>query len=240
VLIPFIEDSELESTLGLEIDAVNGRLLVVDSTNSTQGGRLFAFDLISGQRLFIADLASAYPGVAHIVNDVAVDPNGNAYVTDTHAYVIYKVDLEGNVEVFIADEQLTRINGIVYHPEGYLLTGAFPHRLFKVPIDQPEILPVALAEGIEFAFTDGMILAEDGSLIMVTFPDSIIYRLTSDDEWLSASFAGISTEHRIGYGTTVAEVDGIVYVIYSHLSYLQMGAGHRDNFEIVPVEFGDN
>jgi sugar lactone lactonase YvrE len=239
-LNPFIEDEELLSTGGIEIDHINNRLLVAISSHSWDQGMLGAYDLETGERIFIADLTNLYPSDSHLVNDVAVDANGIAYVTDTFAPVIYRVDMDGKASIFIVDSALKFINGILVHPDGYLILGAYQNQLFKIPLEDPEVLPIELTDDIEFDITDGIILHPDGSLIMVTFPRSKIYRLSSDDDWNSANLVAVSTEHDAGYGTTVALRGRDVYVIHSHLNIFQENLGDKDSYKIVRVNFEED
>jgi sugar lactone lactonase YvrE len=238
----FIEDDNLTSTVGIEIDHVNNRLLVAngDTSFSPNTAMLGAYDLETGERLFFVDLSEVYPADMHLANDVAVDRQGVAYVTDTFAPVIYRVDMDGTVSVFMADETLAFINGITVHADGYLLLGAYPNLLLKIPLDEPELMPVELGNGIEFEVTDGMVLHPDGSLVMVTFPDSIIYRLRSDDDWVSATLVSTSRDHAAGWGTTVALRGESIYVIHSYLNRLMDEMGDQDIFEIVRVEFEED
>ena len=247
---PFIEDEDLTSSAGIEIDHINNRLLVAigdprpffvsQDPDASKQAWLGSYDLETGARIFLADLSEAYPNSrGNLANDVAVDAAGNAYVTDTVSPVIYRVDMEGEVSVFLEDQAFSSINGIVAHPEGYLLLGAADGLLLKVPLDQPEVIPVELPRNVKFEVTDGMILQPDGSLVMVTFPMSIIYRLTSDDQWASATRLGVSKGHQVGWGTTVALRGDSVYVIYSYLNYWMDSLGDRDTFKIVRVDFKD-
>jgi hypothetical protein len=109
--------------------------------------------------------------------------------------------------------------------------------LLKIPLDNPEVKKVDTWGGNLYQdVTDGMIIHPDGSLIMVTFPDSIIYRVQSEDNWESAQSAGKSSGHADGYGTTVALRGEEVYVIYSHAD-LYFDGFDRKQFKIVRVEF---
>ena len=241
----FIEDDELTSTVGIEIDHVNNRLLVAngDTAFPPNTAMLGAYDLETGEHLFFVDLSEVYSSDAHLSNDVAVDSDGIAYVTDTFAPVIYRVDMNGDVSVFLEDESLAWLNGIVAHPDGYLIIGSAVGQLYKIPldVDEPTPLPIELGDGIEFDITDGIVLHPDGDLIMVTFPDSIIYRLSTDDDWASADLVSTSTGHTDGWGTTIAVRGESVYVLYSHLNYMMDEPTRvRDSFEIVRVEFEED
>jgi sugar lactone lactonase YvrE len=79
----------LDSVLGLRVDAAHGLLWAVSDALSNMPGYserdagragLFAFDLETGA---LRARIAAPPGPSHLLNDVAIGPDGSAYVTDT-------------------------------------------------------------------------------------------------------------------------------------------------------------
>src|SRR5687768_14885975 len=87
---PFIEDEELMSTVGLEVDEENNRLIVSNSAATAFSGgpgaaMLAAYDLETGERAYMVDLAALYDSPTNFANDVTVDEEGNAYVTNSFA-----------------------------------------------------------------------------------------------------------------------------------------------------------
>src|SRR4051812_41793838 len=129
-LTPFIKDPDLKSSVGIEVDEARNRLLVANSDRSVFGGqgagqaKLGIYDLKSGKRLAMVDLAAAGPKDAksHFANDLTVGPDGSVYVTDTMARVIYKVTPKNVASVFVpssfASAEKFSYNGIVAHPQG--------------------------------------------------------------------------------------------------------------------------
>ena len=234
---PIIEDPDLYECVGIEIDRKNQRLLVANNDKDENKNYLNSYDLVTGERIFMAEISSIKPDLFHIVNDIAVDTNGNAYVTDSWSPAIYRVDMDGNPTLYMEHSQFEYLNGIVYHPNGFLLLGAYPNILLKIPIDNPEVIKVDISGGnLYFDVTDGMIMHPDGSLIMVAFPGSIVYRVQSEDNWESAQSAGKSSGHTDGFGTTVAFRGEEVYVIYSHVDRY-FDELDQSEFEIVRVKF---
>ncbi len=241
---PFIEDEDLVSTVGIHIDAANNRLLVCNSdagvfsdSNATGMAGLAAYDLDTGERLFIADLGALLPDNRHFANDVTVDADGNAYVTDSFSPVIYRVDMEGNAEIFIENEMLTNenfgLNGIDFHPDGYLLAAVGgSSSVVKIPLDDPDSLAaVELSEPLSI---DGMVLAPDGGAFYAVATTSNgtqeLVEVISDDDWATATVT--SRVETGGNATTVTLRDGIPYYINAKL-----GDPEAQQYEIVPVMF---
>jgi sugar lactone lactonase YvrE len=249
---PLVEDVNIVSSVGIEVDEDNNRLLVAagDSNvffdpDAPGVAGLGIYDLDTGEQLHWVDLAALSDGTRHFANDVTVDADGNAYVTDTFSPVIYRVDPDGNAEIFLQDDRFanpaTGLNGIVYHPDGYLIAAVSGSgALFKIPVDSPEdISEVTLDEPVS---ADGMILDDDGNLVIVgsTFEDGGpsfgVFRLSSDDEWESASIdAQMDTPRQ---ASTAALRDGEIYIIYP--GFEAMGGGTLpETSEIARVQFED-
>lgn len=236
---PFIQNDSFNAIVGIHIDHATNRLLVCSSDPSiffggeAQGhlAALFAFDLNTGQQLFFADLSELGPGDAHFANDVTVDAEGNAYVTDTGAPVIYKVTPTGEASVFIESELLTApafgLNGIEYHPNGYLLAGvAGSASIVKIPLDDPAALvAVELDQPVP---SDGLVLREDGILFAVN-PGNLVMALSSDDDWMTASVVGQGALE--ASASTAALREGVVYVVMPHFDNPEAA-----EYEIVQAE----
>lgn len=238
---PFIEDADLKSSVGIHIDAERNRLLVANSDRSEEPQdpviSLMAYDLETGERLYAADLGSVAPEGNHFANDVTVDAEGNAYVTDSFSPVIYKVDLEGTPSVLLEDEAFASanfgLNGIEYNPNGYLIVGkGSDNALYKVPLDNPAEFAQVQIEG-SFMGPDGLVLDADGNLIAVG-PPNAVYVLSSPDEWQTAMVVTQATTDQ--QATTAALRENDVYVVFAHLS--EMGSETPPEvFEIVRVMF---
>ena len=102
------------STAGLQIDYKNNRLLVAgfngmelyDQDPKTKGmSALRIYNLETGVLEKDINLSSLVPDApAYFANDVAVDDQGNSYISDWYAGVVYKVDMGGNASVFWKNE----------------------------------------------------------------------------------------------------------------------------------------
>lgn len=247
---PFIEDSDFVSTIGIEVDEDRQRLLVcVSDPNTGTVAALGSYDLRSGERLFFTDLAAiADDGASHFANDVAVDEHGNAYVTDSFSPIIYKVDIHGNASVFLQDHTFQAaagafgLNGVVYHPDGYLIVGfSETATLYKVPLDHPgNFSAIDTEEGVVTS-PDGLYLSNNSKTLVVVNNDNggengNVVSLSGEHHWKSAQADGTFATGAV-FPTTVTQRGHNYYVLYAHLNELFAGNTSREEFKIVRVDF---
>jgi len=234
---PLVGDPRLCSVLGIAVDSARRRLWAVNSdlgasAKPSQAGpkRLAGvgvYDLETGEPSLYVDLAPLAAG-PHLLNGIALDAAGNAYVTDSFSPVIYKVTPAGDASVWLRDGRFAgtgvNLNGIVYHPDGYLLVikksdGA----LFKVPVAHPSgFSQVAVARSMVGG--DGLTLAGGNDLVVIAnrTPDHIAdaaFFLTTRDGWVSAE---VAAERKLGdvYPTTSVLRKDTLYVVHSKLGEL--------------------
>lgn len=227
-LTAVVEDPELVSSVGIEVDEPRDRLLVANSDRAVFGGevsgiaKLGVYRLSTGERIAMVDLGAVAGGSDQdmlFANDVTVGPDGTIYLTDTRRNLIYRVGQDYQASVFYRFEPLTglQLNGIVYHPDGYLLVVAVSGQglLFKVPVDEPQAAqPIDLSEPATGA--DGLVLTVDGRLIVVSNSTSSAYAYVSEDGWETASLD--ATASFTGQATTGAIVADDIYVVQPHFN----------------------
>jgi sugar lactone lactonase YvrE len=234
---PFITDETLTRTTGLEVDKARQRLLVSNAPNG-----LGAYHLNSGARIFYADLAALLPGAPIFINDVALDPEGAAYVTNSQSPVIYKVDRTGKASIFFQDDAFATapggfgFNGIEYDERGFLLVGFVSRNLVvKIPVLRPTDYAIVQLDAA-LNRPDGLLLSKDGKQLAVVnnaggSADGKVLSFISDDEWQSGS---LSTSFSTGavFPTTATGNGRRVYVLYAYLH--KSGTG-QDIFTIQEV-----
>lgn len=240
----FADAEGLVSTVGIHVDEENSRLLAANSDRSERDlASLFAFDLETGELLYSADMTDLYTEseTPHFANDVTTDDEGNAYVTDSFAPVIYRVTPEGEASIFAQNEGFGvegfGLNGIDYHPDGYLLAAVSASgALYKIPLDDPSnVTQVQLPYPVGI---DGMALDDENNLVAVARPQDgegnrqVIAVLSSEDDWQSADVR-IAAETS-GAATTLALADGAAYYINAYLNNPS-----QEQYEIVRVDYAD-
>lgn len=251
---PFADDGVMVSTVGVRVDPARQRVYTpfqdvgvgTRSTPETTGKQsgLGVFDLYTGSLIHRVDL-SAVPGGSdgpHGANDAAHDPFGNAYVTDLAAGEVYRVDRFGRPELLIADPDRLGAdgagpNGIVYHPDGYLLVVSYrTGRLWRLDPAAPGLMTEVELEA-PAAGSDGMAWTADGGLAVVCndldapgTPSVVVYR--SGDGWYSAAAESVRPWPEESPTTAVTTHWG-TYVVEGRLAGLLDGSGRlSDEFTI--------
>ncbi|MDH4129404.1 MAG: hypothetical protein OEV44_11645 [Spirochaetota bacterium] len=231
----FIKNEKLVSTIGIRIDTKRNRLLVCNSdpgvsinTNPKTQNKLAGlgiFDLSDGKLIKYYDLGNLKPG-AHFCNDIALDNEGNAYITDSFSPIIYKVDNNDNASIFLTDKQFEgkgfNLNGIVAGNGFIIVAKSNEGLLFKIPLNDPAKFTQIKIDR-NFPGADGLLWSQDGTLILianlVNVPINKVFKLSTNDNWSSAK---VVSEFDTGFvfPTTGTKRSDSIYVIYSMLHKL--------------------
>ncbi|XP_061989895.1 uncharacterized protein LOC133708454 [Rosa rugosa] len=235
--------------LGLAVDAVNNRLLAaVQAVEPLPHlSALAAYDLRTRRRLFLTPLPSADGDASRqIANDVAVDFKGNAYVTNSAANFIWKVNSDGVASVLSKSPLFSAhpvdpdspfsfcgLNGVAYVSKGYLLVvQSNTGKLFKVDAEDGTAREVLLPEDLPLA--DGIAVRRDGTVVVVCM--NKMWFLKSQDSW-GEGVVYDKTELEVErFPTSVAvAAEDRVYVIYGHVLEGMTGNSEREMFSIAEV-----
>lgn len=226
------DDTLLVSTIGLHLDATRQRLLAAVADNGSNTTRTSAatlrklaalaiFNPSSGALLRYVNLGALRPSQAHFANDIAVDAVGNIYITDSLSPIIYKVDTQGTPTVFLENAQLSGgtgfgLNGIVYHPDGYLLVAkSNDGTLFKVPIANPAGF-AAVASTQSLVGADGLLLLNSNTLLVVAGSQSIVFRMSSGDNWVTTRPTGSFATGAVSPTTITRRNGNEAFVLYPY------------------------
>jgi hypothetical protein len=175
-----------------------------------------------------------------------LDPDGNAYVTDSFTGKIFKVTPRGAASTFAYDKKLDAgydgglpnvgVNGIVYDPAGFLITVRYDTgQLFRIPLKNPQdVQEVSMDQRVPGA--DGIALGKDGTLYAATNTIrssgvDALFKLRSDDGWKTSKVVSEQASPEAA-PTTMALTPQGTYVLSSNVNVLFQSGGTetRDGF----------
>lgn len=232
-----VDDPRLCSVLGIALDAPRNRLWAVNSDlgsslkPSAAGPKKLAavgvYELSTGKPLRYVDLSLLADG-PHLLNGIALDVAGNAFVTDSFSPAIYRVTPEGTASIFLHSERFAgvgiNLNGVVAHPDGYLIViKKSDGTLYKIPLDQPSAFTQVTVDRA-FVGGDGLTFVNKDRLIVIAnrtpeHSSNAAYSLASKDGWVTAKVTAAQPLGEV-YPTTAVLRDGTLYVVHSKLDQL--------------------
>ncbi|SFD22336.1 hypothetical protein SAMN05518672_1011123 [Chitinophaga sp. CF118] len=229
---PFTQDPDLIASVGILADEKNNTLFVTNidngaavKTNPAKAYKLsevIGYDLKSGKRKFKIDLGKLNPDHPNFINDLTLDNSGNLYVTNSISPIIFRIDKDHHASIFVQDKAWTgdgfNLNGIVYHPDGYLIVAqSNKGLLYKINTKNPNDVKVIKVDELKGA--DGLILNGKNELVVVSNSSSRIFQVKSTDNWTTASIIS-SKESILPFPTTGVLVNGKYHVLNAKLSEL--------------------
>ncbi|XP_021757640.1 uncharacterized protein LOC110722670 [Chenopodium quinoa] len=235
----------LNSTiLGLAVDHRRRRLLAAVNSESQPFLASFNLHRSSLDLHFLSPLPSS--GIA---NGVALDPYGNAYVTNSDENFIWKVTENGAVSILSKSKLFTQytvdhtspysycgINGVVYvNTKEYILAvQSNTGKMFKIDTDDGTTRTVILPENLPLA--DGITIRDDGVVVVVSMNSA--WFLKSDDSWAQGVVIDKIALDKEGYATSVTVGGGgRVYVVYGYVQEVIKGISEkREWFRIEEIK----
>ena len=219
-------------SFGMAVDEVNDRLHVaVANIQNPAVARLMTFNRSSFELLHDNDFA-AISGSPSFANDVTVDADGNAYVTNSKQGVIYRVNLSGEASVYYEDASLSvstaeenGLNGIAFNSEGFLvLAHSETSAIFKLSLgDFPVLNEISLPDGIVDS-PDG--IAISGDYLYTVNAGSMagyVAQFAMSDEWSSGTLEGDTFATGSIFPTTLASNGEDLFVNNSYFSFPAFG-----------------
>jgi sugar lactone lactonase YvrE len=229
---------DLDQVLGLRVDAPRGRLwlaaLVRDSAaprfQDGVGGwaALHAYDLRTGR------LLGRYPAPdssrPHLLNDIAVAPNGDVYVTDSEGEALLRLRSGARAleRVYGGAADFTYPNGVAVGPDGRWLYVAHAEGLSAVALGGAEagrVVRVATPQGVSAGGIDGLYACGDGLLAvqsLVDFQQVTRFHLAADGRRV-ASAEALERRHPAHDAATTGAVagDAFLYIANAQLGRLR-------------------
>ncbi|MCM1970555.1 MULTISPECIES: hypothetical protein [unclassified Streptomyces] len=248
-----VDDPRLVSTYGVHVDAARNRVLVAYADpgvaeNSSEAttrriSGIGIYDLRTGQPIHVVDLTRLDPGRDnYFVNDFAIGPDGTAYVADVFARQLYRVAADGRASVLAADDRFAvpggvGINGIVWHPAGYLLAvNDTTGQILRVDPGTRRVDEVRLPAPVTGG--DGLAVLRNGDLVVVTNTMATaagreaVTVLRSGDCWNSAAVVKTVAPWPVAEPTTVADTPYGSYVLSGGVGTLFGGGAASDTFTL--------
>ncbi|MEZ0608205.1 gluconolaconase [Fibrella sp. WM1] len=228
-------DAQLISAQGIKV--FNDRVYVCNAAQAVatkatpqavmKTAGLFVYNLNTRQIERRTDLAALLPNASHLANDVALDAQGVAYVTDSFSPVVYRVGTDGVGSILVNNATLGAptgqfgLNGIVWHTGNYLLVvKAATGQLYKIDLGAQN----AITEVTGFSPVvggDGMVLIGDD--LYVVNNRNQVTQLRGANNWATASI--VKTD-AAGYdqATTNTVVNGQIYTLNARIGEVSAAA----------------
>ena len=246
----FVDSPEMISAIGIRLNEKTNTLYVCTSdpgvstktTPATQRkfAKLIAYDAATGAQKYVADLGALNAGGLNFANDVTFDNEGNVYVTNSFSPIIYKVDATGTPSIFSTHDEWKgdgfRLNGIVFHPDGFLMAVSSPGILYKIPVKKPQ--DIKKVKCILLLGADGLIYnPTNKELVVISNVSQEITRMRSTDNWESAlpwdRFRSLNT-----FPTTGTIVGSSYFILNAKLNELfDPKAAKSSTFIIQEIKF---
>ncbi|KAI5381624.1 hypothetical protein KIW84_UN0580 [Lathyrus oleraceus] len=234
IIETLISDTSLPenvTVVGITVDTRNNRVLAVIHAVKPLPpfNALAAYDLKSGNRLFLSPLPTDEEALA---NDVDVDYNGNAYVTNSIGNYIWKVNVKGEASIFSKSPRFTEHPVDRDTPYSYIgLNG----KVFKVDADDGTARHVLLNE--DLTRPDGVVFRSDGVVLVVSPQANKLWLLKSNNGWgEGVVYDKIDLESE-GYPTSVVSRGrDKMYVLYGYFLEGLWGIQRGREWEALPQE----
>jgi sugar lactone lactonase YvrE len=230
---PFASDTAMFGSGGIKYDAKRNWVwaalcdigVSTKSSPDTKGktAAIIAFNATTGKKERYINLAPLTAG-GHCANDLAFDPEGNIYVTDSFAPVVYAVDHHFKARVLVRSDVFKgdnfNLNGIAYHPDGYLLVGKHNSgEFFRVTL-KPQVKVQAIALPRTVPGADGIELINRNSLVVAqNAGHDLAVRLTTADGWKSARVEEVS-KSVVSFPTAITLMGRNVYMLNNRVDTL--------------------
>ncbi len=251
-----VDDGRILSAIGVLVDDERNRVLVAMSdlganprstpATAMKTAMLGSFNLETGAANWVADLAALNTVAGdslNFANDIAIDDQGSAYVTNSFSPYIYKVETNGRPSVFRRDARLGApagqfgANGIVAFDDYLLVAISARNSLLRLSLtDANDILTVELDEAIPNS-PDGLERVGRDQLAIVANTSGEVLKVDLDDGGKEGNIRERFAATEGQFPTTAVERAGNVFVLYAYLNKVMMGDFTQASYEIERFDF---
>lgn len=238
------------STFGVLVDEKSKTLWVcsndmsaagIPGPSSFPGSYLKGFDLASGA----GKVSAAFPGTAHMCNDMVVAPDGTLYVTNTMAPQILRLkpgakDLEIWLENdLLAPKNGAGLDGIAFGSDGNLYVNTFGgNEFFRVTLKDGAPGSVTKLETSRPLKNPDALRQMSGDVFLMAEGGGTLDRVTVNGDKVKVE----TLKDGLNGPTSLAKVGDTVWVGEGQLDHLFDPKGNgppKLPFEAVPVRLGD-
>jgi len=223
---------------GANVDAERRRLWICVRDPEGIDNQVWIYDLNTDERVGEFLLGALWP--KGDCNDLVIDENGVAYVTDPINPNIYRLDpLTEEGTIYISDPRFLDVlglgvglNGIRISEDGSrLITNTIiPAQLFTISLPEPDEVVVVELEGDPLTTPDGMEFL-DGDYYLIAF--DAVHRIRFNDEYTRAT---VSTQGGFDEITSGTAAEGTLYAVNSEAISNQTGAEIDLPFEFFAID----
>jgi sugar lactone lactonase YvrE len=229
------------ASAGMKVDDAARRLWVCGGDDAGSS-RVYVYGLDDASLIETFELGLLVDTAS--CNDLALDGQGAAYVTDPPSSALHRLAVGGDASVWATDPLFDPelmdlgLNGIAVTPDGtaVIVTKFISKQLLRVSMDDPTQIGAIDLTGEDFAGgsliagPDGIVF--EGDVLYVVF-DDVVAEVVLNPDWTSGAVS-ILTPPTTGLSTaTVAE--GEVYAVKSEVTAYALGSAPELPFRIVRV-----
>lgn len=220
----------LLNVLGLAVDPGRSRLFACSSSFDMPPGPTMLAVYDTETEELLAQLSPPDDGSSYFFNDVTVDSQGRAYVTDSFLPIVWRADADlGAIVPFAEDERFTvdpksfNLNGIAITPDDNYVIAIIPTfsgvgaRLFRISTETAEVTQLSTPE--RWGGSDGLLFLPDGRMVGIGAAEHIQLFSFSDDYATVEIDSGGLARRALDTPTTAARVGDTLWVTNTQLDH---------------------
>lgn len=207
-----------QTAIGMDVDE-EGRLFIAGGDTGT----IFVYDAETGALVSSLQTPQAE---ATFLNDVAVTPNGDAFVTDSMRSVLFRVTATGDGAMEVEPwldfggtpleyEEGFNANGIDATEDGryMIVVQSNTGELFRIDTESKEVAQIDVG-GETLTNGDGLLL-DGGTAYVVRNEQELIVPVELSGDYASGEVSERFTDPSLAYPTTIAKYDDRLLVVNS-------------------------
>ncbi|MEM0941275.1 MAG: hypothetical protein AAGI25_16030 [Bacteroidota bacterium] len=231
--------------VGIELDISRNRMWVCQIHFSTGLSRIGIFSLEGELEKTIDVPETSFP---HFLNDVIVDDDGNAYVTDSFGPQIWKVPVDlSEMSIWVSDERFINsfdffnLNGLTFTPDNKYIIATSDDiggegDLFRIDLSTKEVLAVEVeAESFSGFFFggDGIVFENNQNLLLFSYFQGIT-RANFSNDYSSCTVtkadqhSELFADYVADFPTTGKTYNGDLYLVLGQLDHIVPGLDEND------------